>query len=257
MDAGAGAIEPVFGREPGGSWQPHAEANGPFGGLHGGAVSGLVIAEMEREARARGLGTALSASVLLLRPAPLAALETRTELLRAGERVGALETVLLAQGKLIAKATGSFVLPQRAVSTPAQPPRPFDPTALPRWRTPRVFAHKTLFDAQDIRDDGNGTKWARLIRPLVGFDAPLATVFAIADNATAFYLTARQIEPRWAFPNIDISVHLSRPPEGEWIGVAAQSDWRESGMGLTESTLYDRQGDLGRACQTVVLITPS
>jgi hypothetical protein len=252
MDAGAGAIAPVF-ADAAGRWQPRPEANGPFG-MHGGAVSGLVVAAMERAARAEGLGLALSASVLLLRPAPMAPLETRSEVLRKGARAGAVETVLFAEGRLIAKGGGSFVTPEPVIAAPAAPPRPYDPAPLPRWRPLRVFDHATFFDAQDIRDDGNGTKWARLIRPLVGFPAPLAGVFAIADNATPFDLSQRRIEPRWSFPNIDITVHLSRPPAGEWIGVAAQSDWRENGMGLTEATLYDHEGYLGRACQTVVLI---
>ena len=252
MDAST-VIAPVFeGKD--GAWQPHAEANGPFGGLHGGAVSGLVVAAMEGEARERGLGVALSASVLLLRPAPLAPLETRSELLRKGGRTAVVETMLLAGDKLIAKGIGSFVAPQPVDGAPAAPPRPCDPASLPRWRALRVFEHKTFFDAQDIRDDGEGTHWARLRRPLVDFPAPLAAVFALADNATAYALTNQRLAPPWAFPNIDISVHLSRPPEGEWIGVAPRSDWRDSGMGLTETTLYDREGYLGRACQTVVLV---
>jgi hypothetical protein len=188
-------------------WHPHAEAGGPFGGLHGGAVSGLLIAELERAARELGLGPALGAQVLLLRPAPMAPLATRIDVLRNGGRAGALEAVLTAEGKLMAKAMASFVAP----------------------------------------------RWGHLLRPLTAFASPLAEVFAIADNGTPFSLAARQIMPRWRFPNIDISVHVSRPPAGGRIGVEAFSDWRPVGMGLTDSKLYDTQGYLGRACQTVVL----
>jgi acyl-Coa thioesterase superfamily protein/acyl-CoA thioesterase superfamily protein len=252
MDGVALATEPLFTRD-GEVWHPHAEAGGPFGGLHGGAVSGLLIAELERAARELGLGPALGAQVLLLRPAPMAPLAIRTEVLRKGGRAGALEAVLTAEGKLMAKAMASFVAPLAVTGAPAAPPRPFDPSDLPVWSALRFFSHKTLFDAQDIRDDGKCTKWGRLVRPIAAFASPLADVFAIADNGTPFYLTAQQIMPRWAFPNIDISVHVSRPPVGGWIGVEAFSDWRPDGMGLTDSKLYDTQGYLGRACQTVVL----
>jgi hypothetical protein len=251
MDASA-TQEPVFTRD-GTHWHPHAEAGGPFGGLHGGGVSGLIVAEMERQARTHGLGIPLAASVMLLRPAPMAPLETRSETLRRGGRVGVIETSLLAQGKLIAKGSASFVAPIPVEGAPAAPPRPYDPSALPAWARPRRFEHKTLFDAQDIRDDGEGMKWGRLIRPLVSFPAPLAGVFAIADNATVFLLTDQRIVPRWSFPNIDIAVHLSRPPVGGWVGVEPASDWRNEGMGFTEARLYDTQGWLGRACQAVVL----
>jgi hypothetical protein len=254
MNAPVGAADPVFARG-GGLWHPHPEAGGPFGGLHGGAISGLIVAEMEREARARDLGLALSATVLLLRPAPRAPLETRTEILRQGGRTGVLETVLIAGDKLVAKGSAAFVTPLAIADTPAAAARAYDPSSLPPWEQIRRFEHRTLFDALDIRDDGQGTKWGRLRRPLVDFPAPLATLFAVADNATAFYLTARSDQaPPYGFPNIDIAIHVSRPPSGGWVGVTPHSDWRPEGRGYTEAVLQDEHGPLGRVCQTVVLI---
>jgi Thioesterase-like superfamily len=246
--------DPLFSRD-GNGWQPHPEAAGPFRGLHGGAVSGLIVAEMERRAREDGLGLVLSASVLLLRPAPAAAFELRTELLRKGGRSSALETTLMAEGRLIAKGTASCVAPQRATGTPAEPPRPVDAGALPPWPLKPRFAQRTLFDALDLRIDAEGAKWGRLMRPLVPYDAALALAFAVADNGQPFSLTEPgELLQRYTFPNIDIAIHAARPPVGEWIGVKARSDWRPEGMGLTESELYDVQGRFGRACQTVVLV---
>jgi hypothetical protein len=113
--------EPIFTRDAQ-CWHPHAEAAGVHSGLHGGAISGLVVADMEREAREQGLGLPLSASVLLIRPGPLAPLETHTEVLRKGGRVGVLETTLLADGQVIAKGTASFVVPRPVEGTPAVTP---------------------------------------------------------------------------------------------------------------------------------------
>jgi acyl-CoA thioesterase len=248
------ADEPIFTRDTR-YWHPHPEAAGPRSGLHGGAISGLLVADMEREARELGLGLPLSASVLFIRPGPLAPLETHTEVLRKGGRVGVLEATLLADGQVIAKGTASFVVPRPVERTPAVAPQPYDPADLPHWELPRRPEHKTLFDALDIRDDGHGTKWARLLRRLVPHASPFANLFAVADNGTPFYLTAHGLAPfHLAFPNIDLAIHVSRAPIGEWIGVTAQSDWRLEGMGLTESALYDEHGLLGRACQTVVLV---
>jgi acyl-CoA thioesterase len=246
--------DPVFSRD-GKGWQPHPEAAGPFRGLHGGAVSGLVVAEMERRAREDGLGPVLSASVLLLRPAPTTALELHVDVLRKGGRSSALEATLLAEGRLIAKGTASCVAPHRATGTPAEPPRPVDAGALPRWPLKPRFAHRTLFDALDLRVDAEGAKWGRLLRPLVPYDAALAFAFVVADNGQPFSLERPgELLQRYTFPNIDIAVHAARPPVGAWIGVKARSDWRPEGMGLTESELYDAQGRFGRACQTVVLV---
>lgn len=257
MDASASLSDPIFAPE-GQFWHPREVAQGPFGGLHGGAVSGLIVAEMEREGRARGMGFLLSAAVLLLRPAPMAPLETRTELLRQGNRAGALETELAADGKLIAKGVASFVAPQPVADTPAEPPLPADPEALPTWPMKPRFRHKTLFDALDLRQDAEGKVWGRLLRPLVPFASPLADAFAVADNGQPISLQGDPaVLGRYAFPNVDIALHLSRPPAKGWIGVKARSDWRSEGMGLTESELYDRTGRIGRCCQTIVLMPRS
>lgn len=251
---GVGLADPLFARE-GAQWRPHPEAGGPFGGLHGGAVSGLIVAELEQQAREHGLGFMLSASVLLLRPAPMALLETRSELLRKGGRTGALETALLADGRLIAKGTASCVGAHAVEGAPAEPPLPCDPASLPPSPLQPRFPQRTLFDALDLRVDPQGATWGRLLRPLVPFECAFATIFAIADNAPPFSLgDPRRALSGYAFPNIDIAIHASRPVAGGWIGVRARSDWRPEGMGLTDSELYDAQGRLGHACQTIVLV---
>src|ERR1700761_8438939 len=96
-------------REEGGFWHPSPLAAGPFGGLHGGGVSGILIAALERKARQEGYGVALSATVLFLRPAPMAPMVNRIEVIRAGGRVAVLENSLYADDRLIARATVNFV----------------------------------------------------------------------------------------------------------------------------------------------------
>jgi acyl-CoA thioesterase len=251
------AEAPIFIRD-GEQWLPQAEAGGPFGGLHGGAVSGLVVAEMERAASVAGLGIMLSASVLFLRPAPMAPLEVESRVLRRGDRVGALETELRANDKLIAKAHASFAAAMAASGVLEEPTRPFDPAPLSPWLFKPRFPHPTLFDALDLRIDPTNRKWGRLLRPIVPFPSTLAPVFAVADNGQPFSLgDPRDVVGRYAFPNIDLAIYVSRPPVGPWVGVDARSDWRASGMGLTEAALYDEEGRFGRACQSIVLIPRS
>src|SRR5690554_3630294 len=62
--------EPVFHRE-GDIWQAAPQAQGPFGGMHGGAVAALAVGEMEALAAEKGLGDLVSANLYLLRPLPL------------------------------------------------------------------------------------------------------------------------------------------------------------------------------------------
>jgi len=246
--------EPTY-REEAGRWHPSPQAAGPFGGLHGGGVSGILIAGMERKARQDGYGVLLNAAVMFLRPAPMAPLESRLSVIRAGGRVTVLENALWVDDRLIARATATFVaaidgIAAEGISTAA--PAPSDPALLPRLPAFIRLDHPSFFETLDLRDDGAGTKWGRLARPIVDFPAPLAAVFAIADNGQPFsFLPQRR--PRLRFPNIDITVHLSRPPQGEWVGVEARSDWRPEGYGLTEAGLRDATGPLGRSCQTIVL----
>jgi acyl-CoA thioesterase len=249
-----GEAAPIFHRE-GEHWLPQAEAGGPFGGLHGGGVSGLLVAEMERAANTAGMGQLLSVSVLFLRPAPMAPLKVGSRVLRQGDRVGALEAELRATDKLIAKAHASFVAAIPADPLAEEPARPFDPTPLPPWPLKPRFPHPTLFDALDLRVDADGIKWGRLLRPIIALPSTLAHVCAVADNAQPFSLgDPRPVVARYAFPNIDLAIYAARPPVGQWVGVDARSDWRRSGMGLTESALYDEHGRFGRACQSIVLV---
>ena len=248
------SIEPTY-REEAGRWHPAPQAAGPFGGLHGGGISGILIAEMERKARQEGFGVPLSAGVMFLRPAPMAPLESRLAVIRAGGRVAVLENSLWVEDRLIARATATFVAAIEIASTDVistAPPEPRDPEQLPKLPSFIRLDHPSFFETLDLRDDGAGTKWGRLVRPIVDFPAPLATVFAIADNSQPFSFLPKH-RPRLRFPNIDITLHLSRAPQGDWVGVTARSDWRPEGYGLTEAALRDAAGPLGRSCQTIVL----
>ncbi len=60
----------VFTREDGGGglWTPSPYAVGPFSGLQGGAIAGLLAAEIEQTAVEREFGEAVSVSAWFLRP---------------------------------------------------------------------------------------------------------------------------------------------------------------------------------------------
>jgi acyl-CoA thioesterase len=57
----------------------------------------------------------------------------------------------------------------------------------------------------------------------------------------------------WIFLNPDLTMHLARPPVGEWIGLDAHTVPSDQGMGLAESAMYDERGRLGRAVQSLLL----
>jgi acyl-CoA thioesterase len=60
----------------------------------------------------------------------------------------------------------------------------------------------------------------------------------------------------WLFMNSDLSVHLARLPEGEWIALDGESIWNRDGRGVATSHLFDRSGPIGRATQTLFIDKP-
>ncbi len=58
---------------------------------------------------------------------------------------------------------------------------------------------------------------------------------------------------RFLFINVDLSVHLERMPEGEWVCVDAVTLPQRSGLGTAESVLSDERGRIGRAAQALLI----
>jgi hypothetical protein len=58
---------------------------------------------------------------------------------------------------------------------------------------------------------------------------------------------------RFLFINVDLSVHLHRMPEGEWVCLDAVTVPQPSGIGMADTGLYDERGAIGRAVQTLLV----
>lgn len=255
---------PVYSRKDN-QWHPEPCAKGPFGGLHGGAVSGLLVGEIEAKAQAEGLGRAVSATVYLVRPAPLSPLTTDIQAVRAGGRLSVYENSLIAGEKLQSKASVTLLQPVSFDGMKEPPQIDVDVErerieALPQWAfqkdadPARFGGIKTFLDAIDVRQD-DGILWVKPLQPLLkDTRTPLGTAISIADFSTLFEVVNNERPPAAGWPNADISVHLARDPVGTWVGIKESSQWFANGTGLTESTLHDTAGIFGRSCQSVVLL---
>jgi hypothetical protein len=93
----------------------------------------------------------------------------------------------------------------------------------------------------------------RLRYPLLAGEelTPLARLAATADFGNG--ISAALPFDRYLFINADLTIHLQRPPRGEWIGLDARTLLHVGGTGLAESVLYDVDGPVGRAFQTLVV----
>jgi hypothetical protein len=107
--------------------------------------------------------------------------------------------------------------------------------------------------AEDPRVPGPGRVWMRMRYPLLAGEelTPLARLAATADFGNG--ISAALPFDRYLFINADLTIHLQRPPRGEWIGLDARTLLHVGGTGLAESVLHDVDGPVGRAFQTLVV----
>ena len=69
---------------------------------------------------------------------------------------------------------------------------------------------------------------------------PLQRVLVAADSGNG--VSAALDWRRYLFINTDLSVHLKRLPEGDWVGLDAVTYPEPSGVGLADTVLWDEGG---------------
>jgi hypothetical protein len=93
--------------------------------------------------------------------------------------------------------------------------------------------------------------WTRLRVPVVEGEvpSPLQRTVAGADfgNGVSWVLEF----DRYVFINPDLTVSLSRVPEGEWIGFDVTSRIASQGYGQATSEIFDQLGACGRGAQSL------
>ncbi len=57
----------------------------------------------------------------------------------------------------------------------------------------------------------------------------------------------------WLFINPDLTIHVSRLPVGEWVGLESRTSAESQGIGITESRLWDEEGPIGRSIQSLLI----
>jgi hypothetical protein len=263
--------------------QPTEHARGPWDprALHGGAPAALIAAAFERVEPGSHLRIA-RLGFELLRPIPFAPLTLSTRIVRPGRRVQELACELsadLGDGEQVVCRASALRVQEVAAevadaaaalaSEAQQGDSPTPPDALPapehgkavRFALDDANIDRASFAASamemrwltDPRAPGPGRVWMRLRHPLLPGQqlTPLARLAATADFGNG--VSAALPFERYLFINADLTVHLQRPPRGEWIGLDARTLLHSGGAGLAESVLHDVHGPVGRAFQTLVV----
>lgn len=256
------SAEPIF-HSSGGTYVPTGHARGPWDpqAQHGGAPAALLAREVERlEPGADMLVARMTFEFLA--PVPLAPLEVRASIARPGGRLQLVEAELRAAGRVVVRARA--VRLRRAdlatgatecVPPPGDGPDAARPSPFPSGREDGEGFHRTGMELRfaDGTSYGPGPAqtWFRFARPLVDDEAPspLQLVMAAADFGNG---VSRVLDfDAHLFVNVDLSVHIDREPQGEWILLDARTSVGPQGVGLATSTLSDASGPVGVAAQSL------
>ncbi|HXJ64769.1 MAG TPA: thioesterase family protein, partial [Actinomycetota bacterium] len=200
--------------------------------------------------------------VEVMKPVPIRPLGIDARVVRPGKRVQLAEAVLRDGDAEVARASVWRIRPAGALDEERNLP----PTELPPpLECPEVagFAmpwRPNYFDAMEWRhaagnwvEPGPAAVWMRMRVPLIEGEpvSPLTRVLAAADsaNGTSWELPLGE----FLFINLDLSVHLARMPEGDWVCLDAVSRLGREGIGFTQSRLWDGRGRFGAGAQSLLV----
>ena len=239
-----------------GAFRATEHTSGPWAAehQHGGPPSALLTRAIEAT-DVGWPGTVTRVVVDILGPVPVADLTVSAQVLRGGRSVALVAAELAVGGRTAMRAQG-WVLrrEETAVAStpaPAPPPLPEPADDARPWTGGYLRAVEWRWTAGHFLEPGPATVWTRLRVPLVRDEVPsgLQRVMAVADsgNGVSNLLDMRE----WLFINPDLTVHVQRPPRGEWICLDAATSVTAVGFGLATSVLHDLDGPVARGAQTL------
>jgi Thioesterase-like superfamily len=231
---------------------------------HGAPPSALLVRALERCAPRDD--TRLSRVMIdLLGGVPAEGdLWVRARVDRPGRQIELVSAELLAPGKdgaprPVARASGWRMATLDTSAVVHQPAAPLRPLAEAVNRNLEKDWDRNYVHSLDWRwltkpmADGPGESWLKPTVDLVKGESltPLQRLFTVADDANGIG-TKLDIR-KWTFMNTDLVVHVHRIPEGEWIGIRAETSYGPDGIGTTFGTLFDQHGPVGGTQQSVLV----
>ena len=245
-----------------GPWDPNAQHAGPPSALLARAIERCEPRDGARRCGATGgRGASWSigrVTVEILAPIPIQPLTVSARVARPGRSVEMLEASLEGPDGEVMRARG-WRLAEADITADwereRQPPGREHAEALEFFPTgERVGWHTAMeivFARGRFLEPGPATVWMRPRVELVAGEpiSPLQRTMLAADGGNG--VSAPLDWSGFIFINPDLTVHLLRPPVGEWV--CLDSVTHVDGLGMTDTALWDERGRIGRAAQTLLV----
>jgi hypothetical protein len=235
-----------------GPWGPQAQ--------HGGPPAALLTRGIEALARDehRVVGRL---TMELLGPVPVGPLRLDAAVVRPGRSVEMCEATLYDEqrGRPCARATAwLFPATDDGPGRDQEPLRhgpgdgsPHDrPTS---WSGGYLDAVEWRWISGSVMEPGPAVVWMRPLVDLVEGEpmSPVQRLMSCVDSASG---VSAALDPgAWAFLNTELTVHVLRPPVGEWVCLDAATTLGSGSVGLATSHVYDAEGLVARSAQALLV----
>jgi hypothetical protein len=252
-----------------GPWDPDSQ--------HAGPPAALIAREIEQLPAARPMQLG-RITLEIVKAVPIAELRVEARIVRPGRSVELAEAELSSGEEVMVRARAWRLrveetrLPDGVASTeepaiPIESDQVLSPGVAPGTPadavpgefvpTGQAVGYHTAMDYRFVRgsfrEPGPATVWMRMRYPLVAGEepTPVQRVLTAADSGNG--VSSAVDWHRYLFINVDLSVVLARMPAGEWVGLDAITLPERTGIGITDTALFDEGGPVGRAAQTLLV----
>lgn len=238
----------------GGAWSEHEQHIAPALGLM------VHVVEADRDRR-RDDGLVLARLCYdILGTVPVDVVTVEVQVVRPGRTIELVEATLSHAGRAAVRLR-AWLMQSGDTSTVAGTalPRLEPPDAMAPWDPTTVWPGGFIRSAEVRRTEvepGRASYWVRSDVPLLAGEQVSALAHAARLFDIANGITVRADPAEVSFPNVDLTAHLFREPEGEWLGFDTTVSFGPHGTGLTSSVLHDRQGPVGTLAQ-ILTVRPS
>jgi len=231
-----------------GPWSPDAQ--------HGGPPAALLVRAIERVSEA----VVGRFTMELHGPVPVGPLATTATVLRPGRSVQLLGAELydVARDRLVASARAwLFPASDEGPGQPEPPAHgPADGTPHERpttWHGGYLDAVEWRWVQGSVETPGPGVVWMRPPALVEGEPlSPVQRLLACADSASG--ASAALDVRRWGFLNTELTVHVLRPPVGDWVCLDAETTLSSGAVGVAMAAISDESGLVARSSQALLVV---